>query len=93
MTAGACLFCEIVGGTEPGHLVLDEPEVVAFLDVHPVFKGHTLIVPRRHVETLPDVPAELLASGRTEGILLAPPARRVRGRSFRRRRAVANGAG
>jgi histidine triad (HIT) family protein len=39
--------------------VLDEPEVMAFLDIRPVFKGHTLLVPRRHVETLPDLPAEL----------------------------------
>ena len=34
-------------------------EVVAFLDHRPVFKGHTLLVPRRHVRTLPDLPAGL----------------------------------
>ncbi|HEX5616129.1 MAG TPA: HIT family protein [Acidimicrobiia bacterium] len=56
-----CLFCRIVAGTEPAHVVLDEPDVVAFLDVHPLFHGHTLVVPRRHVVTLPELPAELVA--------------------------------
>ena len=38
-------------------MVLDEPAVVAFLDVRPVFKGHVLLVPREHHVTLPDLPA------------------------------------
>jgi len=40
--------------------VLDEPLVVGFLDRRPVFKGHTLVVPRAHVETLTDLPTELI---------------------------------
>jgi histidine triad (HIT) family protein len=56
-----CLFCAVVAGTEHAHVVLDEPDVVAFLDHRPVFKGHLLVVPRVHVVTLPDLPAELLA--------------------------------
>ena len=36
--------------------MLDEPDVMAFLDVRPVFKGHVLLVPREHVATLPDLP-------------------------------------
>ncbi len=54
-----CLFCEVVAGERPAALVLDEEQVMAFLDVRPVFKGHVLLVPRRHVLTLPDLPAEL----------------------------------
>jgi histidine triad (HIT) family protein len=38
--------------------VLDEPDVVAFLDARPVFKGHVLVAPRDHVPTLPDLPAD-----------------------------------
>jgi histidine triad (HIT) family protein len=56
-----CLFCRIVAGEVPSYGVLDEPDVVAFLDTRPVFKGHTLVVPRRHVETLTDLPDDLLA--------------------------------
>jgi histidine triad (HIT) family protein len=55
-----CLFCAIVAGRRPGHLVLDEPDVVAFLDVRPLFPGHTLLVPRRHVEVLADLPPDLV---------------------------------
>lgn len=40
--------------------MLDEAEVFAFLDIRPVFVGHVLVMPRRHVETLADVPRPLL---------------------------------
>ncbi|GAA1919152.1 hypothetical protein GCM10009737_20850 [Nocardioides lentus] len=56
--AGACLFCAIVSGGAEATVVLDEPAFVGFLDVRPVFKGHVLLVPRTHVVTLPDLPAE-----------------------------------
>jgi histidine triad (HIT) family protein len=52
-----CLFCRIAAGEVPAHLVLDEPETVAFLDSRPVFKGHVLVMPREHFETLADLPA------------------------------------
>lgn len=54
-----CVFCEIVAGDTPADVVLDEPDLMAFLDRRPVFKGHLLLVPRTHVVTLPDLPAEL----------------------------------
>ncbi|UQA59618.1 HIT family protein [Polyangium aurulentum] len=53
-----CIFCRIVSGEVPGHLVLDEPGVLAFLDTKPLFPGHCLVVPRGHVETLVDLPDE-----------------------------------
>jgi histidine triad (HIT) family protein len=56
-----CAFCEIVAGSRPAHVVLDDGgPVMAFLDTRPLFKGHTLLVPREHYVTLPDLPAELL---------------------------------
>ncbi|MGH3367853.1 MAG: HIT family protein [Nocardioidaceae bacterium] len=55
-----CLFCRIVSGDTPSHLVLDTPDVVGFLDARPVFKGHVLLVPRTHHDTLSDLPAGLL---------------------------------
>ena len=45
----------------PADVVLDEPDFVGFLDPRPVFKGHVLLVPREHVDTLLDLPAELHA--------------------------------
>jgi histidine triad (HIT) family protein len=61
MLAGVteCLFCGIVAGDIAAEIVLETPEVVGFLDTFPVFDGHVLLVPRRHVITLPDLPAQL----------------------------------
>ena len=55
-----CLFCRIVDGSQPAHVVLDEPLTLGFLDARPVFKGHVLLVPRIHVSTLVDLPGDLL---------------------------------
>ncbi len=57
--AAGCVFCAIVAGRAGADVVLDEPDLLAFLDRRPVFKGHVLLVPRPHVETLPDLPAAL----------------------------------
>jgi histidine triad (HIT) family protein len=54
-----CLFCRIASGEVPGDVVLETDDLVGFLDHRPVFKGHTLLVPREHVETLPDLPDRL----------------------------------
>jgi histidine triad (HIT) family protein len=52
----SCAFCRIVAGEEPAHEVLRDDVAVAFLDTRPLFAGHTLVVPRPHVVTLPDLP-------------------------------------
>ena len=57
-----CLFCAIVTGDVPGFVVGSTPEAVAILDIRPVFKGHTLVVPRAHLVTLADLPADQVAS-------------------------------
>ncbi len=56
-----CLFCAIVAGEAPAHRVLETPDVVGFLDARPVFKGHVLLVTREHIDTLTDLPDDLLA--------------------------------
>jgi histidine triad (HIT) family protein len=48
-----------VAGEVPAHQTYADGDFVAFLDARPLFKGHTLLVPREHVETLPDLPAAL----------------------------------
>jgi histidine triad (HIT) family protein len=57
----SCVFCAIAAGEVSAHVVLDEPDLVAFLDARPVFKGHTLLVTKRHIPTLLDLPAQLHA--------------------------------
>jgi histidine triad (HIT) family protein len=58
--AGACTFCRIVKGELPAALVLDTPDLLAFLDTKPVFRGHVLLVPKVHVATYRELPAELV---------------------------------
>ena len=51
----ACIFCKILRGELPAHVVLDDDVCLAFLDRTPLFHGHVLVVPRTHVVTLPDL--------------------------------------
>ena len=55
----ACVFCQIVAGEVPAQVVLDEPDLLGFLDARPVFKGHVLLVTKEHVDTLLDLPARM----------------------------------
>ena len=72
-----CVFCSIVAGSRPPTSCSTSRTSSRFLDRRPVFKGHVLLVPRQHVDTLPDLPAELHA-GAARG-RAAARARRRRG--------------
>src|SRR5687768_3664550 len=52
---GPCVFCRILAGELPSSPVLDSDLVVAFLDIHPANPGHTLVLPRRHVESFTEL--------------------------------------
>jgi histidine triad (HIT) family protein len=56
-----CIFCKIVRGQIPSARVLETDDAIAFLDIHPVNPGHTLILPRAHHAQLADLPDELAA--------------------------------
>ncbi len=56
-----CVFCKIIAGELPASIVYEDDDHVAFLDARPLFEGHTLLVPRAHVETLADLPADAIA--------------------------------
>lgn len=56
-----CVFCRIVSGDEEARIVSEENEIVAFLDNRPLFPGHVLVVPTRHVRSFEEVDAETLA--------------------------------
>ena len=56
----SCLFCSIVAGETPAEVVFEDDVSLAFLDIRPVFHGHSLLVPRDHMETLGDLPDDLV---------------------------------
>jgi histidine triad (HIT) family protein len=58
--AGDCKFCAIARGKGDARVVLEDDDVLAFLDHRPLFPGHCLVIPREHHETLPDLPPALL---------------------------------
>ena len=47
-----CLFCSIVKKEIPAEIVYEDEGVVAILDIHPCAPGHTVVIPRRHAETI-----------------------------------------
>ncbi len=60
MTNDSGLFCRIVSGEVPATIVYEDDNSVAFLDHRPLFHGHTLLVPRVHVETLGELSVSLV---------------------------------
>jgi histidine triad (HIT) family protein len=51
-----CIFCKIVDGEIPAHKVYEDNDFLAFLDIHPLSPGHTLIIPKEHFRWVWDVP-------------------------------------
>lgn len=58
----ACLFCRIAAGALPAHIVHQDDRLIAFLDLHPIRPGHTLVVPRDHHTWFEDMPDDLAAA-------------------------------
>lgn len=55
----SCLFCSIVAGDIPSRKVYEDEHALAFLDIAPWHEGHTLVIPKRHVDDLTGDPAVL----------------------------------
>lgn len=54
--AAPCVFCEIAAGRSPAYVVYEDANTLAFLDIFPFTRGHLLVVPKRHVDRLVDLP-------------------------------------
>ena len=66
-----CVFCAILAGDLPSSRVYEDDRVVAFLDIHPIRPGHTLVVPRTHALRLGELDPELRAHLWQTGVELA----------------------
>ncbi len=56
-----CIFCKIVNGDIPSYKIYEDDRVFAFLDIKPLSKGHTLVLPKEHFENVFDIPKDLYA--------------------------------
>lgn len=59
MADDSCVFCKIIAGIIPADVVYQDRDVIAFLDIDPLFPGHVLLCPREHYPTLTDLPLAL----------------------------------
>lgn len=55
-----CIFCKIIKKEIPADIIYEDSKTLAFLDINPVNKGHTLVIPKEHYETIIDIPENLL---------------------------------
>ena len=55
-----CIFCKIINNESPAAKVYEDDEVLAFMDVNPVNKGHILVIPKKHYQSLVETPDEIL---------------------------------
>jgi histidine triad (HIT) family protein len=53
-----CLFCKIIAGEIPSNKVFEDDLTYAFKDIHPQAPTHILVLPRKHIASLPDVSAD-----------------------------------
>ena len=56
-----CIFCKIVAGEIPSTKVYEDAEILAFIDIGPIVKGHTLVIPKRHMDPITEAPPGVLA--------------------------------
>ncbi|KAJ3328914.1 hypothetical protein HDU76_009034 [Blyttiomyces sp. JEL0837] len=57
----ACIFCKIVQRKAPAHIIYEDEKIMAFLDIAPMNKGHSLIIPKYHHINLIDTPSDILS--------------------------------
>lgn len=54
-----CIFCKIIAGDIPASKIYEDEQFIAILDVHPVSKGHLMLIPKEHHDRIYNVPEEL----------------------------------
>jgi histidine triad (HIT) family protein len=57
----SCVFCAIVAGDSPAVSIYEDDDYLAILDVRPIVRGHTLVIPKKHTADLTDTPPETVA--------------------------------
>lgn len=54
-----CIFCKIAKGEIPSYKIYEDEKVIVFLDINPLSKGHSIVIPKEHYVNILDLPEEL----------------------------------
>lgn len=57
-----CIFCRIIAGQQTHYKIFEDDTMVAFLDIFPITRGHTLVVPKKHYSSVTETPPEIMQS-------------------------------
>ena len=60
MVDNDCIFCQIVEKKIPSKVLYEDEKNLAFLDIFPIFKGHTIVIPKQHYPNLEEIPEDEL---------------------------------
>jgi diadenosine tetraphosphate (Ap4A) HIT family hydrolase len=71
----SCVFCAVIAGEAPGVRIYEDDEYLAILDIRPIVRGHTLVMPKKHTVDLTDTPADTVAGMVRIGQRIAKAAR------------------
>ncbi len=58
--SNTCIFCKIVSGDLPSTKIYEDETVLAFMDINPVEEGHALVIPKKHLDPITNVPDNIL---------------------------------
>ena len=71
----SCVFCAVIAGDAPGVRIYEDDDYLAILDIRPIVRGHTLVIPKKHTVDLTDTPADTVAGMVRIGQRIAKAAR------------------
>ncbi|TFG23791.1 MAG: HIT family protein [Promethearchaeota archaeon] len=60
MNEKECLFCNITTNEIPAKIIFNDEICIGILDIFPISKGHTLVIPKSHYSTIEDIPDDIL---------------------------------
>lgn len=61
MAMSDCIFCRIAAKEIPATVVYEDDDVLAFMDIGPIIKGHALVIPKQHHDPVTETPDDILA--------------------------------
>lgn len=56
-----CIFCKIVAKEIPATVLFEDDDVLVFMDIGPIIKGHALVIPKKHYDPVTKTPEEMVA--------------------------------